>query len=337
MNRPKTVSETGLPTPSLQPLQQLVAADMARVNAVILEKVKSDAALIGELATYIVSAGGKRIRPSLTLACAGLCGYRGDRHVNLAACVEFIHTATLLHDDVVDESALRRGRPTANEVWSNQSSVLVGDFLFSRSFQLMVADGSLEVLRILSDAAATISEGEVKQLMTAHNPETTEEQYLQVIKGKTAALFSAACEIGAVIMEQAEAAQKLQEFGMNLGIAFQLVDDALDYSANQEALGKSVGDDFREGKITLPVILSYQAATADEKAFFQRTLGETKYENHDLEQAIDILQRYGAIEQTFQRAQDYANRARYALSYFPSNKYRDALEEAVDFCISRAY
>ncbi len=317
-------------------LQALIADDMARVNGVILDKVHSEAQLITELATYIVSAGGKRIRPTLTIACAQLCGYSGDRHIRLAACVEFIHTATLLHDDVVDASALRRGQPTANEVWSNQSSVLVGDFLFSRAFQLMVEDGSLKVLKILSDASATISEGEVKQLMVSHSADINEATYLQVIEGKTAALFAAASEIGGVICDAPEQAEALRQFGHNFGIAFQLIDDALDYSASQDELGKTIGDDFREGKMTLPVILTYQAATAEERSFFDEALsGEHHAPN--LKRAMEIITQYDGIGQTIARAQDYADKAREALSDFEPTPMKSALLEAVDFCVERAY
>ncbi len=324
------------PPASMDQLQALIAEDMKRVNAVILEKVKSDAGLITDLATYIVSAGGKRIRPALTLASAQLCGYSGERHVNLAACVEFIHTATLLHDDVVDASALRRGQPTANEVWSNQSSVLVGDFLFSRAFQVMVEDSSLTILKILSNAAATISEGEVKQLMTAHSPGTDEATYLQVIEGKTAALFAAASEIGAVIGDQPEHQQALRDFGQYLGISFQLIDDALDYAASQEALGKTIGDDFREGKVTLPVILAYQAASEDERAFFEEALSE-EAGAPDLARAMKIIEKHHGIRQTITRAEDYAEKARRSLDGFGESPIKDALLEAVDFCVQRAY
>ncbi len=321
-------------------LQQLIAPDMKRVNEVILDKVRTQTSMITDVATYIISAGGKRIRPSLTLACAQLCGYSGMRHVNLAACVEFIHTATLLHDDVVDESALRRGRPTANEVWSNQSSVLVGDFLFCRSFQLMVEDGSLRVLKILSDAATTISEGEVKQLMVAHCADTDEAAYFEVIESKTAALFAAASQIGAVICDDDEIAAALHAFGYNLGIAFQLVDDALDYTAEADALGKNIGDDLREGKITLPLILAYKAATDDEKAFLAEAFASAEEEDApepDLVRVLAIINRYDGIAQTLARAEDYAEKARAALTNFAPCPIKTALLDTVDFCVQRAY
>lgn len=323
--------------PSLTSIQTLIESDMLAVNQVILRKVASKVPLIEDLAAHIIHSGGKRLRPALTLACAKLCGYEGDRHIRLAACVEFIHTATLLHDDVVDESKLRRGAATANDIWGNKSSVLVGDFLFSRSFELMVEDGSLRVLEILSQAAATIAEGEVKQLMTTNDPETTEVDYLSVIESKTAALFAAAGALGAVVSDQLQHEERLRAFGQNLGIAFQLVDDALDYAANQQELGKTVGDDFREGKITLPIILTYAAATEQERAFFQRTLGELDQHEGDLEQAMAIITHYGAIEQTFERARGFAEAARRALSIFPSSATKLALEETVDFCVERSF
>lgn len=323
--------------PSLSSLQACVADDLLKVNQVILEKVKNDVSLIADVAEHIINSGGKRLRPALTIACAKLCGYEGDRHLKLAACVEFIHTATLLHDDVVDESKLRRGLATANDIWGNKSSVLVGDFLFSRSFQLMVEDGSLEVLKILSDASATISEGEVKQMMTTNAPETSEAEYLEVIKGKTAALFAAACELGAVVSAQPQYQEAMRLFGMNLGIAFQLVDDALDYAANQKDLGKTVGDDFREGKITLPVILAYQLGTHEDKAFFDRTLSDLDQRDGDLDHAMQIIDRLNTIALTFDRAHGFAEMARASLKLFPVSTIKSALEETIDFCVDRAY
>ena len=324
-------------TPTLDAIQALIANDMKQVNQVILRKVQSDVPLIADLAAHIIQSGGKRLRPALTLACARLCGYEGERHIRLAACVEFIHTATLLHDDVVDESKLRRGAATANDIWGNKSSVLVGDFLFSRSFELMVEDGSLRVLEILSRAAATIAEGEVKQLMTTNDPETTEADYLAVIEAKTAALFAAAGALGAVVSEQPQHEAGLREFGQSLGIAFQLVDDALDYAANQQQLGKTVGDDFREGKITLPIILAYARATEQERAFFHRTLADLNQQEGDLDYAMKILERYDAIGQTFERARGFAEIARRALSAFAPGPIRLALEETVDFCVERSF
>ena len=256
----------------MEALRRLVESDMVLVNQLITEQVKNDITLISDLATHLIAAGGKRIRPSLTIASALLCGYEGTRHVRLAACVEFIHTATLLHDDVVDASALRRGAATANALWGNKTSVLVGDFLLSRAFQLMVADGSLDVLTILSDAAATISAGEVKQLMVSHDLAITEEVYLEVIGAKTAALFAAATELGAVVGAQPHMRTALREFGEALGIAFQLVDDALDYQAREEDLGKAIGDDFRDGKVTLPLMVAYREGSGEARSFFENCM-----------------------------------------------------------------
>ncbi|MFC7049196.1 polyprenyl synthetase family protein [Emcibacter nanhaiensis] len=323
---------------ALARLQKLVKDDMDKVNQTILHKMQSPVALIPQLAGHLIASGGKRLRPMLTIASSRLCGYEGDRHVELSACVEFIHSATLLHDDVVDESDLRRGRDTANAVWGNKASVLVGDFLFSRSFELMVADGSLEVLRILSHASSVIAEGEVLQLTTANDTDTTEDSYMEVIAAKTAALFAAACEIGAVIAERPTAEQEaLQSYGKNLGIIFQLVDDVLDYSAEQEKLGKSVGDDFREGKITLPIVLAFRRGTDEERAFWRRTMEELEQQDGDLEKALDLINKHNALNDTLERARHYGAIARDALAIFPDNEHRQALTDIVDFCIARAY
>ena len=275
---------------ALNSLADLLREDLSACDLAIVARMDSPVALIPQLAAHIVAAGGKRLRPLLTLASARLCGYpigAGMRHVNLAACVEFIHTATLLHDDVVDESVLRRGLASANAVFGNKASVLVGDFLFARAFQLMVEDGSLRVLAILSGAAATIAEGEVLQLITQNDLTTSEARYLEVVQGKTAALFSAACQVGAVVADRPEADERaLAEYGTNLGIAFQLVDDALDYAADQATLGKTVGDDFREGKITFPVLAAYGAGDVTERAFWTRTIGQSEQEEDDLDRAL---------------------------------------------------
>ncbi len=323
---------------SLDPLMHLVRHDLDHVNATILEHMQSQVRFIPQLAAYLIAAGGKRLRPMLTLGAAALCGYTGNRHIRLAACVEFIHTATLLHDDVVDESTFRRGQETANTVWGNKASVLVGDFLFSRAFQLMVADGSLQVLKILSNASAVIAEGEVEQLMTANDTETGETVYLKVIQAKTAALFAAATRVGAVVAgrpKEEEAA--LDTYGTNLGIAFQLIDDALDYSAHQSALGKTVGDDFREGKITLPVILAFLRGSEDERAFWRRTLEQLDQQNGDLERAQDIMRRNGALDDTVARARHYAAIAADSLGLFSDGTSKRALRDVVDFCVERAY
>jgi octaprenyl-diphosphate synthase len=324
--------------PSIETLTRLTSTELVRVNQVILERMQSPVVLIPQVAGYIIAAGGKRMRPMLTLAAAKLCGYGGDRHVGLAACVEFIHTATLLHDDVVDGSDLRRGSASANAVWGNQSSVLVGDFLFSRAFELMVQDGSLEVLRILSHASSVIAEGEVLQLITAQNPETTEEDYFDVIRAKTAKLFAAACEIGAVVAERPrDEWQALETFGHNLGMAFQLVDDVLDYTARPTTLGKNLGDDFREGKITLPVVFAYRAADAEGKEFLHRTFEELKQEKTDFKAAVAMLERTGALRATMDAARHYAAKARQALDPFPAGPVKDALLEAVEFTVDRGH
>ena len=323
---------------SLDRLTALVADDLMRVNALILARMQSPVALIPQLAGHIIAAGGKRLRPMLTLASSRLCGYRGDRHLALAAAVEFIHTATLLHDDVVDASGLRRGLATANAVWGNKPSVLVGDFLFSRAFQLMVVDGSLKVLDILSRASAVIAEGEVLQLMTANDLDTTEAKYLEVINAKTAALFAAAARIGAVLGERKDTEEKaLEAYGRNLGIAFQLVDDMLDYSAQQAELGKAVGDDFRDGKITLPVVLAFQAGDEDERQFWRRSLEEMDQRDGDLDRAFNLMNRRGTLKATLERARLYAETARGALSIFHDSAERRALDDVIDFCLERGY
>ncbi len=331
--------ERGRPRrPSLEPLGRLVGADLLAVNELIVQHMQSPVALIPQLAGHIIAAGGKRLRPMLTLAAAAMCGYRGTRHRALAACVEFIHTATLLHDDVVDGSELRRGLATANAVWGNKASVLVGDFLFSRAFQLMVADESLEVLDILSNAAAVIAEGEVLQLVTSNDTETSEQAYLDVIRSKTAALFAAACRIGAVVGNRPKVEEEaLDGYGLNLGIAFQLVDDVLDYSARETELGKTVGDDFRDGKITLPVVLAFGRGDPEERAFWRRTLERLDQGDGDLDRAIGLMQKHGALGDAVTRAGHYGAIARDALGIFPDSVEKATLLEVVDFCIERAY
>ena len=322
----------------LEGIRALVDAELAAVNEIILERMQSDVSLIPELARHIIAAGGKRVRPILTLLAARLCGYRGNRQLALAACVEFIHTATLLHDDVVDDSGLRRGSATANAVWGNKAPVLVGDFLFSRAFQLMVADGSLRVLEILSSASAVIAEGEVQQLITSNDTATTEEAYLEVIAAKTAALFRAACQIGPVIAERPLAEEEaLATYGQNLGIAFQLVDDALDYSAKEALLGKTVGDDFREGKITLPIVIAFSRGDEAERRFWRRTLEDLDQEPGDLDRATALLYRHGALQETVDRAAAFGEDARRALVAFPYSRHKQALLDLIDFCVERAY
>jgi octaprenyl-diphosphate synthase len=294
--------------------------------------------MIPEVANHLISSGGKRLRPMLTIAMARLVGYSGDGHVKLAAAVEFMHTATLLHDDVVDESEMRRGRPAARKVWGNEASVLVGDFLLGQAFKMMVEVGSLRALEILSSAAAVIAEGEVMQLSAAKNTATTEDEYLAVIRAKTAELFAAACEVGPGLFGRPKAEQAAcRSFGMNLGIAFQLVDDALDYGGKAARLGKNVGDDFREGKITLPVVLSFRRGSANEREFWTRTLERGEATDSDLEVAISLMTRHRALEDTIGRARHYGAIARDALALFPASGMKQALEEAVEFCITRTH
>ncbi len=332
------VQERGDPAAALEPLMRLVSDEMAEVNQIILSQARSDVALIPELAQHLINSGGKRLRPMLTIGAAKLCGYQGDGHIKLAAAVEFMHTATLLHDDVVDESDMRRGKKSARLLWGNQASVLVGDFLLGQAFRMMVDVGSLGALKILSEASAIIAEGEVMQLAASKNMSTTEEDYLAVIQAKTAALFSAAAEIGAVITARGASEQAaLRLYGTNIGLAFQLIDDALDYSGEAAMLGKRVGDDFREGKITLPVVLSYRRGSAEERAFWRRTLQDGAIEDADLEEAIALMVRHNTIEETIQRACLYGKEAREALHIFPKSEARTALLDAIDFSISRMH
>lgn len=322
---------------NLQLLQKLVHGDLMRVNHTMNVALSGDIPLIEQLSSHIIAAGGKRLRPSLTLASAHVFNYKGGRHIALAACVEFIHTATLLHDDVVDESTLRRGEATANALFGNKASVLVGDFLLSRAFQMMVADGSLKVLKILSDAASIISKGEVKQLIVSHNPRASEQEYLDVIGSKTAALFAAACELGAVVAEQPLEEENMRAYGYNLGVAFQLIDDALDYVASQEKLGKAIGDDFRDGKITLPIILAYAQATESEKTFLHKTLEEHVQTSDDFRRVLEIMQTYSTIDETINRAKNYGLAALKAIEHLPHSSAKQALINTVAFCIDREY
>ena len=334
------MSDTALQTEAsanpLESIGDMLDADMRAVNAIILERMDSPVKLIPQLASYLIAAGGKRVRPLLTLASTTL--YDGDmnRAHRLAASVEFIHTATLLHDDVVDESDQRRGKDAANIVFGNQASVLVGDFLFSRAFQLMTEDGSLDVLRILSDASAIIAQGEVMQLTTANNLDTTMDDYIEVIKSKTAALFAAACEVGPVIAgASSEQSKAMADFGMNMGIAFQIADDTLDYTAKREKLGKDIGDDFREGKMTAPVLFALQNANTQDREFWDRTLGKLDQKNEDLEQACAILEKENALDQCYDMAASYRDKAIEALGSAPNTPLRDLLEELTHYTITR--
>ncbi|NVK34039.1 MAG: polyprenyl synthetase family protein [Rhodobacteraceae bacterium] len=309
---------------------------MEKVNQIILSKAGSNVDLIPEIAKHLISSGGKRLRPMLTLACADMFGYQGDGHEVLAASVEFMHTATLLHDDVVDESDMRRGKLAARKVWGNQASVLVGDYLLGQSFKMMVDVGSLEALRILSGASAVIAEGEVLQLGAAQNLATSEADYMRVIEAKTAALFAAAAEVGPVIANQNDEMKlAARTYGMELGLAFQLVDDALDYGGTSADLGKDVGDDFREGKITLPVVLSVQRGTDEDRAFWKRCLEGNDIEDGDLDHAIELMRKYDAIAETVVRARTFGAGALKALEKLPAGAHVDAMADAVEFCISR--
>ncbi|MFT6023039.1 MAG: octaprenyl-diphosphate synthase [Ascidiaceihabitans sp.] len=333
-NMPTTSNATQKPHDQLA---AFLADDMIAVNDLIAARMASEhAPRIPEVTAHLVGAGGKRLRPMLTLAAARMCGYDGPYHIHLAATVEFIHTATLLHDDVVDESAQRRGRPTANLLWDNQSSVLVGDYLFSRSFQLMVETGSLRVLDILANASATIAEGEVLQLTAAQDLATGEDIYLQIVRGKTAALFSAATEVGGVIAGADDAlVQALFNYGDALGIAFQIVDDLLDYQGQSAATGKNIGDDFRERKLTLPVIKAVAKADAEERAFWQRTIEKGVQEDGDLEHAIALLHKHNTLNETRDQALEWAAKSTSALAALPDHPVKKMLIDLADYVVER--
>ena len=319
-------------------LVRLTAGDMTRVNQMILSRTGSDVQMIPEVANHLISSGGKRLRPMLTLASAAHFGYPGEGHIKLAASVEFMHTATLLHDDVVDESDLRRGKPAARMVWGNQASVLVGDFLLGQAFKMMVEVGSLAALDILSSAAAVIAEGEVMQLDAAKDLKTDEATYLAVVRAKTAVLFAAAAEVGPVVAGAGAAERAaFSAYGLNLGLAFQLVDDALDYGGSSQKLGKRVGDDLREGKITLPVILAYAAGSEDERAFWRRCIEEGDVQDADLPTAIEHLARHGAITATLKRARGFGTAAITALDGLAPSPFRRALTDVVGFTLSRTH
>jgi octaprenyl-diphosphate synthase len=339
-NMPDGMSANDIPGARPGPFERLlalVAGDLAQVNTLIRARMSSEhAPRIPEISAHLIEAGGKRLRPILTLAASRLCGYEGADHIKLAATVEFIHTATLLHDDVVDESAKRRGRATANILWDNKSSVLVGDYLFARAFQLMVETGSLEVLRILSNASAVIAEGEVLQLTTAHDLTTDLARYDQVIRGKTAALFAAATEVGGVIAGvDAPQVAALRTYGDGLGMAFQLADDLLDYGGSSAALGKNTGDDFREGKVTLPVILAFSRGDSKAQTFWRRTIARGQQETGDLEQAMTYLRQTDALTDAQAAARGHADRALAALADFPAGPMRSALEDIAEFVVGR--
>lgn len=330
------LEDKNLTTASVKPLIDLTASDMDRVNQLILSKAGSDVEMIPEVANHLISSGGKRLRPMLTLAAATMFGYRGDGQIKLATSVEFMHTATLLHDDVVDESDLRRSKPTARMIWGNQASVLVGDFLLGQAFKMMVDVGSLDALDVLSNAASVIAEGEVLQLSVAKNMATTEDDYLAVIRAKTAALFSAAAEVGPIIAGAGKAERDaLRSYGTNLGLAFQLVDDVLDYGGKAQDLGKNVGDDFREGKITLPVVLAYRRGSDDDRAFWRSAIEQGNSDDAALEKAHLLIARSNALNDTIARAEHYGAMARDALAPMAETPAKAAMLEVIDFCISR--
>ena len=336
MSRAELDSKTKTQKKDLSALIELTYAEMQRVNSLILARLGSQVQIIPEVSKHLIDSGGKRLRPMLTLASAQLCGYEGEGHILLATAIEFMHTATLLHDDVVDESALRRGRVTARSVWGNQASVLVGDFLLGQAFKIMVEVGSLDGLSVLANAAAIIAEGEVMQLAAARSIATKEEEYFKVIYAKTAALFAAAAEEGPILAGKTERErQALAQFGANLGLAFQLVDDALDYGGSAQNLGKNVGDDFREGKITLPVILCLAQANEKEKLFWQEALEQEKNNQQALDYALALLKKYGTLEQTIERAKSYGKKAQASLEIFADGACKQALRDVVDFCIAR--
>lgn len=330
-----------------EPLQKLLdylARDMDLCNRLIMGRMQSSVELVSQLAAHLIVAGGKRLRPLLTLASARLCGYEQQpqdsmpRHVRLATSIEFLHTSTLLHDDVVDESKLRRGADSANVVFGNAASVLGGDFLFARAFQIMTEDGSLDVMRVISQACATIAEGELLQMTTQNDLSTSISRYYEVIYGKTAALFAACCRVGAIVADRSvKDEEALEKYGLNLGMAFQLVDDALDYSAKQEELGKTVGDDFREGKITYPILIAYQKADVEEKRFWERVIEAGDQNEQDLQHALSLIHKHQALEATLQEAMSFANKACDAIRHFPENELHSLFEEIAQYTVTRHY
>ncbi len=317
---------------------QSIGNDLRAVDDLLAEKLETtDEPLIPELARHLIEAGGKRLRPVLTLAVARTCGYRGEDHIRLAAAVELIHSATLLHDDVVDSSTMRRGRASANTVWGNKLSILVGDFLFSRSFQLMVDTSSLRVLSVLADASAVIAEGEVMQTASTHDLDTGDQRYIQMIGAKTAALFAAATEVGACIARaEMHVTEAFRTYGHTLGVAFQLADDALDYSGRERSTGKSVGDDFNGGKATLPVLVAYREGTKEARQFWRRTITEGIRREGDFVHAQELLSQTSAIEKTLALADDYAEQARTALGTVPNSPSLRALADLPSFAVSRS-
>jgi len=325
-------------TAGLDSLLELIRPDLERTNLLILQRTGSDVTTIPEVANHLISAGGKRLRPMLVLATAGMCGYKGDGQIKFAAGIEFMHTATLLHDDVVDESDMRRGKIAARMLWGNETCVLVGDFLLGHAFKMMVEPGVLPCLTVVSSAAAIIAEGEILQLNAAKDTQTTEDAYMAVIRRKTAELFAAAAEVGVMLAGRSKADEAAaRSYGMNLGIAFQLIDDALDYGGSSAKLGKNVGDDFREGKITLPVVLAFRRGSEKEREFWRRTLEKGEINDGDVETACGLMKKHKALDDTIERAAHYGAIARDAMEIFPSSPWKSALLEVVDFCIERVY
>ena len=316
-------------------IQEIVCEDLSKVNNIIIKNIGNEVPMISELSKHILASGGKRIRPIITLLTSKLCNYKGKNHLSLAACIEFIHTATLLHDDVIDESKLRRGVATANDIFGNKTSVLVGDFLFSRSFELMVANGSKTILEVLSAASSTIAKGEVLQLTTINNCSTSEETYMNIINSKTASLFGAASEISAILSKKNKNIQNaLLTYGQKLGIAFQLTDDALDY-VGSESLGKEIGDDFKEGKITLPIIICLRNANKEEILFWNKTIEDLEQTDQDLNKALSLIKKYQAIEKTLALANQYCSEAINALDVFPHSETKLALESLAKLAVNR--
>jgi octaprenyl-diphosphate synthase len=320
-------------------IKRLAKKDLESMDSVIKSRLSTKEKLVQDVTYHIIKSGGKRLRPVLTILSAKLFGYdNGQRHVNLAAAVEFIHTATLLHDDVVDQSKLRRGSPTANKNWDNKSSILVGDFLFSQAFLLMSEDNDLTALAILSRASSIIAEGEVKQLSSITNLDLNIDEYLQIISAKTAELFAASCQVGTCIATNNKATQlSMYNFGLNLGMAFQIIDDILDYVANQNALGKNIGDDFKEGKVTLPIIIAYSLSDVEERKFWQRSISDFNQTEEDFNVALDIFSKYAVIDKCMDIAMEFTKKAKDYISIAPDNQIKSSLVKILDFSTNRKF
>ena len=330
------ISAAGTPPPDLAAINALTKEDMSAVNQLIIKRLHSEVALINQIGLYIVNSGGKRLRPMLAVLTARAFGYEGDKHQALATIIEFIHTATLLHDDVVDNSDLRRGRETANNLWGNEASVLVGDFLYSRAFEMMVELGNMRIMEILAHATNTIAEGEVLQLLNCNDADTTEERYLEVIHSKTAKLFEAATRLGAVICERpAEEEEAMARYGMHLGTAFQLIDDVLDYSASSDDIGKNIGDDLAEGKPTLPLIYAMRHGSEEQAAVVRHAIENGGRDSIDA--VISAIESTGAIAYTARLAAEEADKATRAIADIEPSPYKDALLALAEFSVSRSY